>query len=225
MLILWISYFINDSSIIMSRCSLHMGIHWRLLDFRLYCILIHNLLVKRRFRCWVFLIRSLIVCNYWFISLIRSPYQQTLDLVIVLFVPEDFPHNLILVAVWNFILSLTSTSIDSWVRLFPCFSAIHEHRIILFAWWLRLLIVFRVSTSSHLIYNAETFLSKLWMVFRSSSRLSSSWSLRLLLPLLNIIVRRARRKSRLLEIPCQQNRLVITCLITQTFMISATWRT
>jgi hypothetical protein len=63
------------------------------------------------------------------------------------------------------------------------------------------------------------------MVFRSSSRLSSSWSLRLLLPLLNIIVRRARRKSRLLEIPCQQNRLVITCLFTQTFMISATRRT
>jgi hypothetical protein len=63
------------------------------------------------------------------------------------------------------------------------------------------------------------------MVFISSSRLSSSWSLRLLLPLLNIIVRRARRKTRLLEIPCQQNWLVITCLITQTFMISGTRRT
>ena len=155
-----ISYFILNSTIIICRYSFLLRIHWRLLSLWLLCIFIYYLLIEWWFRCCFFLLRIFMALYLLFFSLIRPSYQKALNLMIVLFISKDFSHDLILVAIWDFILTVL-TSTDSWIWTLPRFSAIHESTILL-VWWLRLnrrLIIFSVASSRHLINDTEAFLS------------------------------------------------------------------
>lgn len=197
----------------MCRYSFLLRIHWRLLSLWLLCIFIYYLLIEWWFRCCFFLLRIFMALYLLFFSLIRPSYQKALNLMIVLFVSKDFSHDLILVAIWDFILTVL-TSTDSWIWTLSRFSAIHESTILL-VWWLRLnwrLIIFSVASSRHLINDTEAFLSELWVVLGRSTG-SSSWCLWLLLPL-SIIIGGTWWQSGLFEIASQQNRLIFPCLIT-----------
>jgi hypothetical protein len=195
----------------MSSNSFLIRIHRRLLTFWLLCIFIHYLLIKWWFRSLLFLIRYLL-----FFRLIGPSNEKTLNLMIILLVPEDLPHYLILVAIWNFILPMLPSTADSWVGTLPRFSTFHE-RPILFVRRLRLnwrLIIFSIPTSSrHLIDNTKAFLSELRMVFGRRSTPCTSWCLWLLLSL-GIVVGRAGWKPGLFEISSKQNRLIFPCLVT-----------
>jgi hypothetical protein len=195
----------------MSSNSFLIRVHRRLLTFLLLCIFIHYLLIKWWFRSLFFLIRHLL-----FFRLIGSPYEKTLNLMIILFVSEDFPHDFILVSIWYFILHMLPSTADSWVGSLPRFSTIHE-RPILFVRRLRLncrLIIFSIATSSrHLIDNTEPLLSELGMIFGRRSTSSTSWGLWLLLSL-GIVVGRAGWEPGFFEIACKQNWLIFPCLVT-----------
>jgi hypothetical protein len=195
----------------MSSNNFLIRVHRRLLTFWLLSIFIHYLLIKWWFRSLFFLIRYLL-----FFRLIGPSNEKTLNLMIILLVPEDLPHYLILVAIWNFILPMLPSTADSWVGTLPRFSTIHE-RPILFVRRLRLncrLIIFSIPTSSrHLIDNTKALLSELRMVFGRRSTPCASWCLWLLLSL-GIIVGGAGWQPGFFEIASKQNRLIFPCLVT-----------
>lgn len=160
-LMAWVWYFVINSAIIMSRYCFLMRVQWGLRTFRLLCIFINYLLVEWWFRGCFFLL-FLVIRYLWLFSLIWPSNQKTLYLVIVLFISKNFSHNLILVAIRNFIFPML-TSTDSRIGSFPRLPTIHKGTsTILFVWWLRLncrLIIFNVSSSSrHLINDTEPFL-------------------------------------------------------------------
>ena len=175
-----ISDFVWLSSIIMSRYSFLISIHRRLWKFWLLCIFIYYLLIKRWFRSLLFLIRYLL-----FFNLIGSSNKETLHLMIVLFVPKNFPHYLVLISIWYFVLPILPSTADSWIWTLPLFSTIHEGCTIWFTGWLSLnwrLIIFSV-TSRHLIYDTKAFLCELRVIFGRWSTSCSPWCLWLLLSL------------------------------------------
>ncbi len=164
-IVLWICNFASYPSIIMCRNGFHLRIYRGLgCSLLLLGIIVHNFWIERGLRSQVFLVRaSFIVHHLLLFTLIRSPYKQALDLMIVLFVAKDLSHYLILVAVRDIILSLHA-SVNSWVGTLPRLPAVHELSILF--WWgprlkWRLIVLYiccATTATSHLINDAEPFL-------------------------------------------------------------------